>query len=243
MPDGGTLTIRTSAVELDARESSAEEIAAGRYVRVDITDTGVGMAQEILEKVMEPFFTTKAAGKGTGLGLSMVDGFARQSKGFVRVSSSPGKGTTVSILVPAAASAECPEDEAVATPAARGRAGNGETILLVEDEPALRAFASRVLEDQGYRVLQAADAGEATILMAGETPVELLFSDIMLPGGVLGSELAQQFQARFPGKRVLLTSGYADPGIWPSGAQTDILKKPYGRDALLGAVGNLIHPE
>ena len=200
------------------------------------------MAQEVLVKVMEPFFTTKGAGKGTGLGLSMVDGFARQSKGCVRVVSTLGKGTTVSILLPAASAEEYQEEEPVAVPAAPGRAGNGETILLVEDEPALRAFASRILEDQGYRVLQASDAIEAALLMDGEIPVELLFSDVMLPGGVLGSELALQFQARFPGKGVLLTSGYADPGIWPAGARSDILKKPYGRDALLGAVRKLIHP-
>jgi len=234
MPGGGTLTIRSSLEDLDARQSSAEEIAPGRYVRIDIADTGEGMAAEVLEKVLEPFFTTKPPGKGTGLGLSMVDGFARQSKGFVRVVSSPGKGTMVSILIPETTEA-CHEDEPVAVPAA-DRTGNGEMILLVEDEPALRAFASRVLEDQGYRVLQAADAIEAATLMDGEVPVELLFSDVMLPGGILGSELAKQFQTRFPGKGVLLTSGYADPGIWPSGSRGEILKKPYGRDALLAAV-------
>ncbi len=241
MAAGGVLTIATALEELDERSSAAEDISQGRYIRIDVCDTGSGMNAKVLERVLEPFFTTKVPGKGTGLGLSMVDGFARQSKGCVRLKSTPGSGTTVSILVPAVrVSARADEEVAVAAVAAV-LPGNGEAILLVEDEPALRAFASRVLESNGYRVYLAADGAEAMSLMEGGAPLELLFSDIMLPGGVLGPELAQQFQERFPGKGVLLTSGYAEPGIWSTGPRADILKKPYGRDALLAAVRGLLH--
>lgn len=240
MPGGGVLTIGTSLEEVDERNSAAEDIAQGRYVRIDVEDTGDGMTPEDLERVLEPFFTTKEPGKGTGLGLSMVDGFARQSKGCVRLKSTPGSGTTVSILIPAVRVSTRVDVEVAAAASAIGP-GNGEVILLVEDEPALRAFASRVLESNGYRVYSAADAAEAVCLMEEGLPLELLFSDIMLPGGVLGPELAQQFQERYPGKGVLLTSGYAEPGVWATGPRSDILKKPYGRDALLAAVRGLLH--
>jgi PAS domain S-box-containing protein len=236
----GVLTIGTALEEVDERNSAAEDIAQGRYVRIDVRDTGDGISGEVIGRVLEPFFTTKEPGKGTGLGLSMVDGFARQSKGCIRLKSLPGSGTTVSILVPAV-SVPARREEAVSIPASSVRPGRGEAILLVEDEPALRAFASRVLESNGYRIYPAADAEEAVTLMEGGLPLELLFSDIMLPGGVLGPELAQQFQERFPGKGVLLTSGYAEPGIWSTGPRADILKKPYGRDALLAAVRGLLH--
>jgi PAS domain S-box-containing protein len=236
----GVLTIGTALEEVDERNSAAEDIAQGRYVRIDVRDTGDGISGEVIGRVLEPFFTTKEPGKGTGLGLSMVDGFARQSKGCIRLKSLPGSGTTVSILVPAV-SVPARREEAVSIPASSVRPGRGEAILLVEDEPALRAFASRVLESNGYRIYPAADAEEAVTLMEGGLPLELLFSDIMLPGGVLGPELAQQFQERFPGKGVLLTSGYAEPGVWATGPRSDILKKPYGRDALLAAVQGLLH--
>ncbi len=240
MAVGGELTISTSPEDVDERDSTADDISPGRYIRIDVRDSGSGMSPEVLERVLEPFFTTKEPGRGTGLGLSMVDGFARQSKGCIRLNSAPGSGTTVSILIPAVnASVRLDEESAVAAVAAV-RPGNGEAILLVEDEPALRAFATRVLESNGYRVYSAADGAEAVALMNGGTPLELLFSDIMLPGGVLGPELAQQFQERFPGKGVLLTSGYAKPGVWSTGPRADILKKPYGRDALLTAVRGLI---
>ncbi|MBL7648133.1 MAG: PAS domain-containing protein [Candidatus Hydrogenedentes bacterium] len=241
MPEGGVLSIATALEEVDERFSAAEDIAQGLYVRIDVADTGNGMAPEVLERVLEPFYTTKEPGKGTGLGLSMVDGFARQSKGCIRLNSAPGRGTTVTILVPAVHVVTRKEADA-AVPVALVRPGRGEAILLVEDEPALRAFATRVLEANGYRVYSAADATEAVSLMESGVPLELLFSDIMLPGGVLGPELAQQFQERFPGKGVLLTSGYAEPGVWNTGPRAEILKKPYGREALLAAVRGLIQP-
>jgi CheY-like chemotaxis protein len=206
------------------------------YARVDICDCGDGMAPEILNQVLEPFFTTKEPGKGTGLGLSMVDGFARQSKGCVRVVSERGRGTTVSLVLPLAEGQAGAAEEVDSSERPGLRPGNGEVILLVEDEPALRAFASRVLEGHGYRVLQAADAREAVALMDGGIALDLLFSDIMLPGGILGPELAQKFHARYPDKGILLTSGYAEPGILPAGMPAEVLKKPYGRDALLQAV-------
>jgi PAS domain S-box-containing protein len=236
MAEGGVLTIRTSTEEVGVRESSAEDIAPGMYARVDICDCGDGMAPEILNQVLEPFFTTKEPGKGTGLGLSMVDGFARQSKGCVRVVSERGRGTTVSLVLPLAEGQAGAAEEVDSSERPGLRPGNGEVILLVEDEPALRAFASRVLEGHGYRVLQAADAREAVALMDGGIALDLLFSDIMLPGGILGPELAQKFHARYPDKGILLTSGYAEPGILPAGMPAEVLKKPYGRDALLQAV-------
>lgn len=242
MPGGGGLTIATCREEVGPREAVADEIQPGSYVRIDMTDCGEGMAPEVLCRVREPFFTTKETGKGTGLGLSMVDGFARQSKGCIRIVSEPGTGTTVSILLPAASASCCAEPVPVRDVTGVVQAGSGEKILLVEDEPALRAFASRVLETHGFEVLQAADAEEAVAIMNAEPSLELLFSDIMLPGGILGPELAEQFQARFPGKGVLLTSGYAEPGVWSTGPRAEILKKPYGRDALLSAVRSLLPP-
>lgn len=237
MPEGGSLTIRSGLEEVGVRESAVEAIMPGSYVRIDIEDTGEGMTADVLEKALEPFYTTKELGKGTGLGLSMVDGFARQSKGCVRVRSTPGRGTTVSILLPASAGPV--SSERVPTPdiAPRARRGNGEVILLVEDEPALRAFASRVLENQGYKVLQASSGVDAIALMDSGAAIDLLFSDIMLPGGVLGPDLAEQFQSRFPGKGVILTSGYVEPGTWSSESKFKVLKKPYSRDALLRELG------
>lgn len=243
MGGDGTLTIGTLHEIIGQQEAASEEIAPGPYVRLDVSDTGAGMSEEVLARVREPFFTTKGPGKGTGLGLSMVDGFARQSRGCIRIASAPGNGTTISILVPAIEASECAEPAALPVPDAVEAAGPPAHVLVVEDEPALLAFSTRVLESKGYRVSQASNAEDAQRLIDGDGGFDLLLSDVMLPGGALGPELARRFHGRYPAAAVLLMSGYADPGLWPDMPglpRPQILKKPYGKDELLQAVQRVI---
>jgi len=214
MPNGGKLTIETANTRLDEGyvEALAEPVPAGQYVLVAVSDTGTGMDKATMEKVFEPFFTTKEAGKGTGLGLSQVYGFVRQSNGHIRIYSELGEGTAIKIYLPRLTGAE---DEPAEMPAKKPRMvrGSGETILVVEDEPALRVYAVEALRDLGYRVLQAADGREALAVVEQHPEIELLFTDVVLTGGVNGRELADEVTRRKPGLPVLYTTGYTQNAI------------------------------
>ena len=224
------VTIETSNVEVDRGDPlRVANLGPGRYASIAVTDTGAGMPAEILERVMDPFFTTKEEGKGTGLGLSMVYGFAKQSGGTAHIESVEGSGTTVRIFFPAV-------QEAAAAPSTRGalaldRPGD-ETILVVEDRSDVAEMARMILEDFGYTVLLAADARAALDVLAAAPHVDLLFTDLIMPGDLNGVALAREARRRWPGIKVLLTTAYAEASMERTdagGREFDMLNKPYGR--------------
>ena len=236
MPEGGTVTLRTRSVEVDGEDASTFiGLMPGRYVSLSITDTGTGIAPEIVGRVMDPFFTTKEEGKGTGLGLSMVHGFAKQSGGTASVESEPGTGTTVRMYFPATDATVSHAALAVparTTPRAADHGGS-ETILVVDDRIEVAQLSSDMLQDLGYRVRMAGNAREALALIEDErgawTP-DLLFSDLIMPGGMNGFGLAREMRRRIPGIRVLLTTGFAgsaDGRNSDQGTEFEVLKKPY----------------
>ncbi len=214
MPDGGKLTIETANARLDEAyvAALAEPLPAGQYVLVAVSDTGTGMDRATMEKVFEPFFTTKEAGKGTGLGLSMVYGFVRQSQGHIRIYSEPGEGTTIKIYLPRLLGAD--DEPLEASPDVRVTVrGEGETILVVEDEPALRQYTTETLRDLGYAILEAADGPTALDLVRRHPEIDLLFTDVVLTGGMNGRVLADEARRQHPGLRVLFTTGYTSNAI------------------------------
>ena len=235
MPSGGRLTIETDEAHLD--EEYAAQYAAlrpGRYVMLAVTDTGTGMPPEIIERAFEPFFTTKEEGRGTGLGLSMVYGFVKQSGGHLRIYSEMGRGTTVKLYLPRVAAQEHePEAGEVSVPFR----GNGERILVVEDQPSVRAVAVRQLENLGYAIVEAGDVGEALALLERET-VDLVFTDIVMPGGLTGFDLAAEIEARWPETGIVFTSGYTARGARSdrNGDDRPLLSKPYRRSDLAAAI-------
>jgi signal transduction histidine kinase len=205
MPKGGTLTIEAANVHLDAQYAATEaEVSAGDYVLLSVTDTGCGMSPEVLERAYEPFYTTKEPGAGTGLGLSMVYGFVKQSKGHIKIYSEVGHGTSVKLYLPRAAAVS-----AIPAPVDAGAIPKGhETILVVEDNSALRAATVNQLTTFGYRVLEAESAPAALDMIARHPEISLLFSDVVMPGGMTGLELAREARRRWPELKVMLTSGY-----------------------------------
>ena len=233
MPHGGRLTFVTGNRQLDADYASMhEDLAPGDYVMIEISDTGSGIPPEVLARIFEPFFTTKQQGKGTGLGLSMVFGFMKQSGGHINVYSEPGIGTTFRLYLPRA---EQPVHDRAVTGAEPMPRGHGQAVLIVEDNLALRRVAQRQLRDLGYRVFEAENAAAALALLARE-PIDLLFSDIVLPGGIDGIEMVRQARQRWPQLRAVLTSGFpGDPGEKP-GFDGRLLAKPYLKTELARAI-------
>jgi PAS domain S-box-containing protein len=241
MPQGGRLRIATANRQLDADHATLyPDALPGTYATIEVSDTGIGMTQAVMSRIFEPFFTTKALGKGTGLGLSMVFGFAWQSGGYVSVYSEPGMGTTVRLYLPCLAepAGTSPHIEAASAAAARG-----ETVLVVEDNAALRRVVVRQLDELGYRVIEAADAPAALAILE-TSAVALLFSDIVMPGGVDGFELARQATQRWPAIRVLLTSGFPDVGVNRHDgslvASIRLLNKPYRKADLARALRDVL---
>ncbi|WP_262028125.1 PAS domain-containing sensor histidine kinase [Microvirga sp. Mcv34] len=230
MPAGGRLTIMAENAELEADYARMHpEVRAGRYVLVAVTDTGTGMPREIQERAFEPFFTTKEVGAGSGLGLSMVYGFVKQSGGHVTIYSEPGHGTTIRMYLPRAAVLEEPAEPPAPMPPMDALRGQNETVLLVEDEPRVRRMTAARLQDLGYRVLDAANGPAALALLDLHPEIDLLFTDMVMPGGMTGSDLAEAVRIRRPAIKVLFTSGYAEPDVVRRGQATDArwLKKPY----------------
>jgi CheY-like chemotaxis protein len=237
MPDGGRLVIETFNATLDAGDvADVPGMGAGDYVVLSVADTGHGMAPEVRARAFEPFFTTKPAGKGSGLGLATIYGFAHQSGGNVTIYSEPGKGTTVNLYLPRSGRGAA---EDMASPGASGmHAGGGETVLIVEDDDRVRRLTARRLQDLGYRVLEAGHGAEALAVLAATPDVELVFTDLVMPGGMSGFDLARQVRERFPRARIILTSGYSAELMNQADiAQLDlqVLRKPY-RQAELARV-------
>jgi PAS domain S-box-containing protein len=236
MPEGGRLIIETANVALDAAYADRDtEVAPGDYVLLAVSDTGVGMAPEVLARAVQPFFTTKEVGKGSGLGLSMVYGFAKQSGGHLKIYSEAGHGCTVKLYLPRfVGAAEATADAVRAAPA-----GSGETILVVEDDELVRHYVVGQLRSLGYDVVEARDGAAALALLAAGRPIDLLFTDVMLPGGLLGPQLLEQARARLPGLRALFTSGYSEANVMPrqlSDNAIRLLQKPYSRQDLAAQI-------
>lgn len=237
MPSGGTLTVATANRVLDSKYAAAHaEVEPGDYVVIEIADTGCGMSPEIMDHVFDPFFTTKPLGQGTGLGLSMVFGFIKQSGGHVEVDSEPGVGSTFRLYLPRSVGGS---REAPVAPAAPLPRATGETVLVVEDNEALRRVVLRQLAELGYRVLEAEHAAAALAVLEREQ-VAVILTDIMMPGGMNGAALAREALQRWPEVKVVLTSGFPDADIEKSlgefGESTQLLSKPYRREQLAAAL-------
>lgn len=234
MPRGGKLRIETQNVSFAERPGTALEVPAGDYVSVAVSDNGIGMTAEIREKAIEPFFTTKQAGSGTGLGLSMVYGFLKQLGGHARIYSEPGKGTRVVLYFPHVRSLETTPE----SPAEQLPLGRGETVLIVEDDPDVRLVTIARVEGLGYKVLVAVDGPSALRVLESGQPVDLVFSDIVMPGGMSGHELADLVQQRWPRVVVLLTSGYSKEMASGEAVRPNrrFLSKPYPRQKLAAAL-------
>jgi len=228
----GRLAIEVGNAVLDADDARANgEVQPGDYVVVAVSDIGAGIAPDVLGQVFEPFFSTKPAGKGTGLGLSMVYGFVKQSGGHVRIYSEPGQGTIVRVYLPRA---DRPEDAPVPSESDEITGGT-ETILVAEDDDEVRATVVAMLRDLGYRVLTARDGADALAVIEAGEPVDLLFTDVVMPGWLRSTELARLVQARRPGIAVVFTSGYTENSIVRDGrldAGPELLSKPYTRESL-----------
>lgn len=240
MDGHGKLTIEAGNAFLDdAYAARHGDVAAGQYVMVAVTDTGCGIPPDLIDEVFEPFFTTKPEGRGTGLGLSMVYGFVKQSGGHIKIYSEPGHGTTVRIYLPRAC-----EQEDLATDIDIGRARGGtETVLVVEDDDDVRMTVVELLSDLGYRVLKARDAESALAIVESGVPIDLLFTDVVMPGRLRSPELARKARERLPNIAVLFTSGYTENSIVHGGCigqGVDRLSKPYTREALARKIRHVL---
>jgi PAS domain S-box-containing protein len=244
MDGNGRLTIEVGNAFLDDDYVRGQlDVKPGQYVMLAVSDTGCGMTPQVLSQVFQPFFSTKPAGSGTGLGLSMVYGFVRQSGGHVKIYSEPGQGTTVKVYLPRARGAEGQVD-ATPEPATADDAGGGaETVLVVEDDAAVRGATVEMLQELGYRVLKASDADQALVVIddavAHHAAIDLLFTDVVMPGRLKSPELADKARQRLPGIAVLFTSGYAQNAIVHGGRLdpgVELLPKPYSARALASKV-------
>jgi CheY-like chemotaxis protein len=227
MPDGGKLILETGSVFLDENYASARtDVRPGNYSLIAVSDTGTGIPAGILDKVFNPFFTSKGPGKGTGLGLSMVYGFVKQSAGHIAIYSEEGHGTTIKMYLPPGTGASVSSEIAVA-PAIQG---GHETILVVEDDKLVRDYVLTQLHSLGYVTLDAANAAEALAIVNSGKTFDLLFTDVIMPGAMNGRQLADELQRSKPGLKVLFTSGYTENAIIHHGrldSGVQLLAKPY----------------
>jgi PAS domain S-box-containing protein len=243
MRDGGRLTIETTNVDIDRTYASVHsEVLPGQYIAIAVSDTGTGMTPESLSRAFEPFYTTKPVGEGTGLGLSQVYGFVKQSGGHVKIYSELGQGTCVKIYLPrlnAAAQAEPVEQQVFAAPEAAAE----ETILVVEDDDDVRAYSVEILRELGYRVIEAHDGPSALRLLERQFRVDLLFTDVILPGGMTGAQVAAQARGAIPQLKVLFTTGYARNAIVHHGRLdqgVQLITKPFSMSELAVRVRDIL---
>ena len=242
MPSGGRLLIETLNIVLSEEYAAQHDVTPGDYVMVAVSDTGIGIAPENLDKVFEPFYTTKSKDKGTGLGLAMVYGFAKQSFGHVNVYSEVGQGTTIRLYLP-----RSPEEHAQHTLASHTRLehpSGQESILVVEDDELVRSYVTAQLQASGYQVISASNGQQALEIIQGEQKIDLLFTDVVMPGGMTGRDLSDTAQRIRPGLKVLYTSGYTENSIVHHGrldAGVMLLTKPYSREELMTKIHQALH--
>jgi PAS domain S-box-containing protein len=240
MPDGGRITIETANKWLDERGARERDLNPGQYLSICVSDTGKGIPKDIIDRIFDPFFTTKAIGAGTGLGLSMVHGFVRQSGGQVRVYSEVGRGTTMCLYLPRyVGDAEAEAVEEVAVP----EFGSGEVVLIIDDEPTVRMLMADVLAEAGYAVLEAQDGPSGMRILQSEARVDLLITDVGLPGGMNGRQVADAARLTRPGLRVLFVTGFAENaavgnGHLPPGME--VISKPFLVGDLASKVSEII---
>jgi CheY-like chemotaxis protein len=236
MPDGGKLILETGSAFLDENYASMHgDVRPGRYSLIAVSDTGTGIPAGILDKVFNPFFTSKGPGKGTGLGLSMVYGFVKQSAGHIKIYSEEGHGTTIKMYLPPGTGAS-PVSDAVVASAVQG---GHETILVVEDDKLVRDYVLTQLHSLGYVTLDAENAAEALALVEAGGQFDLLFTDVIMPGAMNGRQLADRIEKSRPGLKVLFTSGYTENAIIHHGRLDSgvlLLAKPYRKSDLAGMI-------
>jgi PAS domain S-box-containing protein len=240
-PNGGRLTIETANERLEQRAAAELNLSPGQYVSIAVTDTGCGMPPEIINQVFDPFFTTKPMGQGTGLGLSMVYGFIRQSGGQVRVVSQVGSGTTLHLYVPRYVGQTYADES---SPLVAVAPGAGETVLVIDDEATIRMVASEVLRESGYEVLEAQDGLSGLKILQSEIPIDLLVTDVGLPGGMNGRQVADAARSIRPDLKVLFITGYAESAIVGNGLLDDgmsVITKPFEMATFANKVRELIH--
>jgi PAS domain S-box-containing protein len=242
MPEGGHLTIRTANISLDARGAHDRELTPGHYLSLSVSDTGSGMTPEVIARAFDPFFTTKPMGQGTGLGLSMIYGFARQSGGQVRIESVVGEGTTMCLYLPR-------HDGPVEDSGQAGRRGEvprsdrGEAVLVVDDEPAVRMLVTEILDDLGYAAMEAGDGPEALAFLHSNARIDLLITDVGLPGGMNGRQVADAARAARPELPVLFITGFAENAVVGDGPLEpgmELVTKPFSMEALGSRIREMI---
>jgi CheY-like chemotaxis protein len=241
MPEGGSLTIEIANAMLDDEYVATErDVKAGQYVVITVTDTGHGIAPDDMNRVFEPFFTTKKIGEGSGLGLSMVFGFVKQSGGHIRVYSEPAEGASIKMYFPRSMGKQQLD---VTSRAGKQITGGTETILAVEDDSAVREHVTAQLRGLGYHVLEASTGGEAMEIVKQSPEIDLLFTDVVMPGGMGGRELAETVRKLRPDLKVLYTSGYTENSIDHHGRLdpgVKLLNKPYRREQLAAKVREVL---
>jgi len=242
MPDGGRLTIETANKWLDDHAARARDLTPGQYVSLCVTDTGTGMTPEVVARAFDPFFTTKPLGQGTGLGLSMIYGFTRQSGGQVRIYSEFGHGTTLCLYLPRHLDDKA-DTEVVARDAAANHAGHGETVLVVDDDVLVRMLIVDVLNEASYRAIESEDGPRALKVLQSSTPVDLLITDVGLPGGMNGRQLADAGRALRPQLKVLFITGYAENAVVGNGRLgpgMQVITKPFAIEIISGKVRRML---
>ncbi|TXN47761.1 PAS domain S-box protein [Methylobacterium sp. WL7] len=242
MPAGGRITIETANTHLDRAAALRHDLPEGPYLVLRVTDTGTGMPPEVIARVFEPFFTTKPIGQGTGLGLSMIHGFAQQSGGQVQIESEVGRGTTVCLYMPRHRG-EAEGGDVALQLSGVARAGRDETVLIVDDEPSVRMLVTEVLEDLGYTAIEAADSTAGLKVLQSDVHIDLLVTDVGLPGGMNGRQMADAGRERRPDLKVLFITGYAETAVLGHGhlePGMQVLTKPFPMDALAARIKDLI---
>jgi CheY-like chemotaxis protein len=242
MPNGGRITIETANRWLDERTAAKLDIPEGQYLSLCVTDNGTGMTPEVIARVFEPFYTTKPIGEGTGLGLSMIYGFAQQSGGQVRIYSEVGKGTTVCIYLPR----HYGEIDDTGPPVEKQvlpRSQQGETVLVVDDEPTVRMLITDILDELGFTAIEAADSVAGLKVLQSDVRIDLLVTDVGLPGGMNGRQMADAGRVRRPDLQVLFITGYAENAAVGNGQLAPgmaVLTKPFPMEAMAARIRSMI---
>ncbi|TXM72762.1 response regulator [Methylobacterium sp. WL12] len=242
MPDGGRITVETANRWMDGPASRQQVVPEGQYLSLCVTDTGTGMTPQVIERAFDPFFTTKPLGEGTGLGLSMIYGFAHQSGGQVRIYSEVGQGTTVCLYLPRHFG-EVGEETSHAMPEMLARSEQGETVLVVDDEPTVRMLVTDILEELGYTAIEAGDSAAGLKVLQSDVRIDLLVTDVGLPGGMNGRQMADAARVSRPDLQVLFITGYAENSVLGNGHLAPgmaVLTKPFAIDTMAARIRSLI---